>query len=512
MELLIDQFFVAIQGSNLLVLFLSTVAGILIGAIPGLTVNMAVALSIPLTIHMSLAQALCMIFAIYVSGIYGGSVSAILVNAPGTPAAAATTLDGYPMTQQGKAGKALKMALFASFIGGIMSIIILVLVAQNLAAFALKFGPAERTTLMVFALTIVGVLSGRSMIKGLLSGAIGLLFATVGADPMLAVPRFTFGMLELEEGFGFIPVLIGLFAVSEMLVQAEDRMQTSIKASYKESSDREEDSRLTRKDILLSWKTIIRSGFLGAFIGCLPGIGATVACFFGYGEAKRASKNPDLFGKGTVEGVAAAESANNAVAGATLIPLLALSIPGDALTAILYGALLIQGVQTGPLIFQYQLDAVYLIYITLTLANIFMVATAASFMSFFKRIAEVPRRILFPIIFVFCVVGSFAMRNSVIDIYIMMGMGVMGYILRKFQIPLAPLLIGYILANPFEEALRQALVGSEGSLKVFVVKPIAAGFLILTVLAIVFMIRRTLSARGEETQGGENREGEESEL
>jgi putative tricarboxylic transport membrane protein len=508
MDLLIEQFFVAIQGSNLLVLFLSTVVGIIIGAIPGLTVNMAVALSIPLTIHMSLAQALCMIFAIYVSGIYGGSISAILVNAPGTPAAAATTLDGYPMTQQGRAGKALQMALFASFIGGIMSVIILVLVAQNLATVALKFGPAERSTLMVFALTIVGVLSGRSMIKGLMSGALGLLVATVGADPMLAIPRFTFGMLELEEGFGFIPVLIGLFAVSEMLVQAEDRMQSSIKASYKESSDRGEDSRLTRKDILLCWKTIIRSGFLGAFIGMLPGIGATVACFFGYGEAKRASKDPDAFGRGTVEGVAAAESANNAVAGATLIPLLALSIPGDALTAILYGALLIQGVQTGPLIFRYHLDAVYLIYVTLTLANIFMVATAASFMTFFKRVAEVPKRILFPIIFIFCVVGSFAMRNSVADMYIMMGMGVMGYFLRTFGVPLAPLLIGYILANPFEEALRQALVGSEGSLRIFVVRPIAAGFLILTVLAIWIMIRRTLRARREkaESEGDEESE------
>jgi putative tricarboxylic transport membrane protein len=209
-----------------------------------------------------------------------------------------------------------------------------------------------------------------------------------------------------------------------------------------------------------------------------------------------------------VEGVAAAESANNAVAGATLIPLLALSIPGDALTAILYGALLIQGVQTGPLIFRYHLDAVYLIYVTLTLANIFMVATAASFMTFFKRVAEVPKRILFPIIFIFCVVGSFAMRNSVADMYIMMGMGVMGYFLRSFGVPLAPLLIGYILANPFEEALRQALVGSEGSLTIFVVRPIAAGFLILTVLAIWFMVRRTLRGRREkaESEGGEESE------
>ena len=334
MDVLIDQFFVAIQGSNLLVMFFSTIAGILIGATPGLTVNMAVALCVPLTIHLSLAPSLAMIFSIYVSGIYGGSVSAILVNTPGTPAAAATTLDGYVMAKQGRAGKALKMALFASFIGGIISIIILVAVAQYLAIFALKFGPPERTTLLFFALTIVGVLSGRSMVKGVLAGSIGLLVATVGSDPMLAIPRFTLGFLELEDGFSYIPLLIGLFAISEMILQAEDRMRASFKTTQVKSSQKE-NNRLTFPDILLSWKTIIRSSLLGTFIGIMPGIGAAVACFFGYGEAKRVAKDPERFGQGTVEGVAAAEAANNAVTGATLIPLLALSIPGDTVTAIL---------------------------------------------------------------------------------------------------------------------------------------------------------------------------------
>ncbi len=512
MELLIKEFFVAIQGSNLVIMFIATVVGILIGATPGLTVNMAVALAVPLTIHFSLAPSLCMLFALYCSGIYGGSVSAILVNTPGTPAAAATTLDGYVMAQQGKAGKALKMALFASFMGGIISIVILVLVAEHLAAFALKFGPAERTTLLFFALTIVGVLSGRSMLKGLLSGSIGLIVATVGADPMLAIPRFTFGMLELEDGFSYIPLLIGLFAISEMLLQTEDRMQTSIKAAYKDSISRD-DSRLTWADITLSWKTIIRSGLFGTFIGCMPGIGAAVACFFGYGEAKRASKHPEQFGKGTVEGVAAAEAANNAVTGSALIPLLSLSIPGDTVTAILYGALLIQGVTPGPLIFQHQLDAVYLIYISLTLANIFMVGTALSFMTFFRRVTEIPRRILFPIIFVFCVIGSFSIRNSVFDVFVMMAFGVIGYFMRRLLMPVAPMLIAFILARPFEEALRQALVGSEGSLTIFFVKPIAVGFLILTAISVWITMRRSLKARRKKAQEGEPRDiGDEEEF
>ena len=496
MDIFIDQFFVAFQGTNLLIMFIATVAGILIGATPGLTVNMAVALCVPLTIHLSLAPSLAIIFSIYVSGIYGGSVSAILVNTPGTPAAAATTLDGYVMTQQGKAGKALKMALFASFVGGIISIVILVSVAQHLAVFALKFGPSERTTLLFFALTIVGVLSGKSMIMGVLAGSIGLLVATVGSDPMLAIPRFTLGLLELEDGFSYIPLLIGLFAISEMIKQAEDRMRYSYKTAHIESSERE-NNRLTLADIILSWKTILRSSFLGTFIGIMPGIGAAVACFFGYGEAKRVAKDPDRFGNGTVEGVAAAEAANNAVSGATLIPLLALSIPGDTVTAILYGALLIQGVTPGPLIFQYHLDAVYLIYITLTLANIFMVVVAISFMSFFRRVTEIPRRILFPVMFVFCVLGSYSIRMSVFDIFVMFGFGIIGYIMRRMTMPLAPMLIAFILAKPFEEALRQALVGSEGSIAVFFTKPIAAGFLVLTVLSVWISMRRSLKTQKE---------------
>ncbi len=496
MDLFIDQIFIALQGTNLLVLLVATVVGILIGATPGLTVNMAVALCVPLTVHFSLAPSLCMLFALYVSGIYGGSVSAILVNTPGTPAAAATTLDGYPMAQQGKAGKAMKMALFASFCGGMISIFILVVVARHLAAVALKFGPAERTALLFFALTIVGVLSGKSMVKGLLSGSLGLMVATIGADPMLAIPRFTFDILELEDGFSYIPLLIGLFAVSEMFQQAEDRMRSGGAAVSLESTRRDQ-NRLTLSDIVASWKTIIRSSLYGTFIGIMPGIGAAVACFFGYGEAKRASKNPERFGTGIVEGVAAAESANNAVSGATLIPLLSLSIPGDTVTAILYGALLIQGVTTGPLIFQNHLDAVYLIYITLTLANIFMVIVGYGCMPFFRRVTDIPRRILFPTIFVFCVLGSYSIRNSIFDIFVMLAFGIIGYFMRRLTIPVAPMLIAFILARPFEEALRQALVGSEGDLSVFFVKPIALGFLILTAFSVWITVRRSIKSKKE---------------
>ena len=494
MELFFDQVLIAFQGSNLVVMLVATIAGILIGGIPGLTVNMAVALCIPLTVHLTLAPSLAMIFSIYVSGIFGGSVSAILVNTPGTPAAAATTLDGYPMAQQGKSGKALKMALLSSFVGGVISIVILIIVAQYLAVVALRFGPAERSALLFFALTIVGVLSGKSMTKGLLAGGIGLLAATVGSDPMLAIPRFTFGFLELEDGFSYIPVLIGMFAFSEMLFQAENKMKTKFKLEEATISDIKENNNLTLADIRLSWKTIIRSSFLGTFIGIMPGIGAAVACFLGYGEAKRVSKDPERFGQGTVEGIAAAESANNAVSGATLIPLLALSIPGDTVTAILYGALMIQGVTPGPLIFQNHLNAVYLIYIILILANVYMVVIGYSFMSFFRRVTEIPGRILFPIMFIFCTLGSYSIRLNTFDIFVMMGFGIIGYFMRKLTMPLAPMLIAFILATPFEEAIRQALVGSEGSPAIFFTKPISLGFIILTIISILFTIKRGIKS------------------
>lgn len=491
MDVLLEQLSIALQWSNLLIILLGTLLGILLGSIPGLTVIMAVALAVPVTAYLPLAPSLGLLFGIYISGIYGGSISAILVNTPGTPAAAATILDGYPLAKQGKAGKALKMALLASFCGGIISIIFLIVVAKYLSKVALLFGPAEKTALLFFALTIIGVLAGKSILKGLLAASLGLLFSVVGSDPILAVPRFTFGFLELDEGLGFIPTLIGLFAISEFLMQAEERLSDKIsKEKILDISTKKENNRLSRKDITSSLKTILRSGVLGTFIGSLPGIGATVACFLGYGEAQRASKNPEKFGNGAIEGVAAAEAANNAVSGATLIPLLALNVPGDAVTAILYGALLIQGVQTGPLIFQTHMDAVYLIYITLILANIFMVIAALSLMPVFRKISEIPKKIIFPIVFVFCVVGSFAARNNIFDIYTMLGIGFLGYLFRKNGIPLAPLLIGYILGTPFEESFRQTLAGSEGSLMVFVQEPIALGFVILSVISILMTIRR----------------------
>ncbi len=474
---------------NILILLASTVLGIVIGAIPGLTVTMAVALAVPLTLWMDTTPAMMMLLGLYGSGIYGGSISACLLNAPGTPASAATALDGYELGKQGKALKALRVALWASVYGGLFSIVLLVLIAPQLAQVALKFGPAEIACLLIFALTVVAVLSGESMLKGLFAAALGMLLATIGADPMLMIPRFTFGFDELFDGLAYIPMLIGLFAIAEMFAQSEQSFRVGATILDLKASGRDE-NRIDADDVRRCAVPVIRSGFLGAFIGMLPGLGAAVASFVGYAETKRASKTPEKFGKGAIEGVAASESANNAVTGSAMIPMLALAIPGDPPTAILLSALMIQGVTVGPLIFVTNPDVVYTIYIALFLALVATAGVAAAFMRPIAQVLRIPKVFLYPVILSMCVAGSYAIRFNTFDVFVMLGAGVLGYVMRLFGVPVAPLLIAFILTPPFEESLRQALIRSEGSPMIFVEHPIALFFLVMAVAAVSFTVWR----------------------
>jgi len=493
-----DMFLAAIatvfEPANIAILLASTTVGIVIGAIPGLTVTMAIALAVPLTIWMPLTPSLLMLLGLYGSGIYAGSISAVLINAPGTPASAATSIEGYEMAKQGKALKALKVALIASFYGGLFSIVLLVVIAPQLAAFALKFGPAEIFSLLVFALTIVAVLSGDTIIKGLLAAAIGMLLATIGADPMLSAPRFTFGIYDLYDGLAYIPLLIGLFAIAEMFAQAEDSFTTGARVIDIKQADKEA-NHLTRDDWRRCAIPTIRSGFLGSFVGMLPGLGAAVATFLGYAETKRASKEPERFGKGAIEGVAASESANNAVTGSAMIPMLALAIPGDPPTAILLGALMIQGVTTGPLIFVNHPDVVYTVYVALFASLAFMVVVGWLALKPIVQVLKVPKVLLYPVILAMCAAGSYAIRNSMFDVFVMVGAGILGYVLRLFGVPVAPLLIAFILCPPLEESMRQALIRSQGDVTVFFTHPISAFFLALALAAVVFTIRRQRKGR-----------------
>jgi putative tricarboxylic transport membrane protein len=488
MEVLQAALLEVIQPASLVVLMASVIAGIVIGAIPGLTVTLAVALAVPLTITMSPTASILMLISLYGAGIYGGSISAILLNAPGTPASAATSLDGYALGRQGKAGKALKMALYASVYGGLFSTAVLILLAPQLAAVALRFGPIELACLLLFSLTVVGSLSGNSMIKGLLAAALGMGLATIGADPMTAVPRFTFGSYDLFDGLAYIPLLIGLFALAEMLVQAQSGFVNRgeiVSIGHDRAANR-----IDADDARRCAVPLLRSGFLGVFVGMLPGLGASIATFLGYAETRRASREPERFGRGAIEGVAASEAANNAVTGSALIPLLALSIPGDVVTAILLGALLIQGVTPGPLIFTSRPDIVYTVYLALLASNLVILLVGAIAIRPLTRVLAIPKVFLYPVILVMCAAGSYAIRYSLFDVWVMFGAGILGWLLRLFGLPVAPLLIAFILTGPFEESLRQALIKTEGNLLLFLESPIAAVILALTLAALVFTVRR----------------------
>ncbi|MBI4184934.1 MAG: tripartite tricarboxylate transporter permease [Proteobacteria bacterium] len=470
---------------NLLALMIGVIGGMIVGAIPGMTVTMAVALSVPFTISMGPTPSLLLLLGIYCAGTYGGSISAILLNAPGTPANAATVFDGYELAKQGKAYKALLMAIIASVYGGLFSALVLIVVASGLAEVALRFGPAEIAMLVVFSLTVVGVLSGESMAKGLLAAAIGMGMATVGTDPMVGTPRFTFGIFDLYDGFAYIPLLIGLFALNEMFVQAEGAFRTGGAILPLKGAD-PEGNRVTGEDLRRSLVPMIRSGFLGVFIGILPGLGSAIATFLGYAETKRASKEPERFGKGAIEGVAASEAANNAVTGGALVPLLALSIPGDGVTAIMLGAFLIQGVTPGPLIFIRNPEIVDTVYLGVIAANVMMGVVALFALKPMTAVLKVPKVVLYPVVLMICVAGSYAIRNNLFDVFVMLGAGVLGYGLRLFSVPVPPLLIAFILTRPLEESMRQALVSSEGDPLVFLSSPISTAFALLAVAAVLY--------------------------
>lgn len=413
---IVSGFFQFIHPFTFFCLFSGTLAGVIIGVLPGLGPTMAIAILVPLTFNMMPLPAMAFLLGIYVGGIFGGSVSAILINTPGTPAAAATLLDGYPLSRQGKAKKALKMALYASVFGNTFSVCILVLITGTLASIALKFGPPEYAALILFSLTVIGALTGKSLVTGLLSGFLGLFLATFGPDPVDGSPRFSFGIMELGDGFNILPMMIGLFAISEVLMKAEKKITSFKNSATLSFSDKPEDNRVSWKEFKESLRSMFRSSAIGAFVGALPGLGSGTAAFLSYGFAARGSKNRKNFGKGVLEGVAAAESGNNAVCGSAMIPLLALSIPGDLVTAVLLGALMIHGLTPGPLLFQTHMDVVYGIYMTLALSSIVLLFIGLLSFKFFGFLTKMPRYVIFPIVVVLCFAGSYGLKNSLFDV------------------------------------------------------------------------------------------------
>jgi putative tricarboxylic transport membrane protein len=471
---------------NFLALFAGVSIGVIIGAIPGMTVTMGVALTLPFTFTMHPVTGILLLLGVYKGGIYGGSITAILINTPGTPPAACTVLDGYPLAKRGEAKRALDIALYSSCFADFMSNLALIGLAGFLAAFALRFGPPEFFTLIVFSLTIIAGVSGDHLAKGLIAACLGLALATVGLDLIYGTGRFVFDNYELMGGFSFIPVLIGLFAIP-----------TIIDHYTRKPSARGHSSTLSKAgaswaDVKHCFKSMVRGSIIGVVLGAIPGIGGAPAAFLSYSEAKRNSKTPENFGKGEIEGIAAAESGNNGVAGATMIPLLALGVPGDVITAVILGAFMIHGLRPGPLLFQENIDIIYAIFMGIMLSSVYLFIVGKVSIRFISKIADLPDNILLPVVLVLCAYGAYAVNNNLFDILVMLSMGVVGFVMLRTSVPAAPFLIAFVLGPLLEDSFRQSLQLSEGTLGIFLRNEICIAFWILTVLALVLTIRRSL--------------------
>ncbi|MGR3461850.1 MAG: tripartite tricarboxylate transporter permease [Roseovarius sp.] len=472
--------------------FLSLVIGIVIGviggAIPGISATMAVALALPFTFPMAPINGILLLLGVYKGGIFGGSIPAILIKTPGTPASSATILDGHPMAERGEAGRALGMALWASCTADFVSNLALIFFAGFLASFALSFGPPEFFALILFSLTIIAGVSGESLLRGALSALLGLLLATIGLDLVYGTNRFTFGDPNLMGGLNFIAVLIGLFAIPEVINMVWHPTGHVGKVQKLGSKW------VTFAEYKRCFRSIIRGSFIGVFLGSIPGIGAAPAAFLSYSEARRKSPNRANFGKGEIEGVAASEAGNNGVAGATLIPLLALGVPGDVITAIIIGAFMVHGLQPGPMMFVLNVDIIYGLFIGLILSSGILFIVGGLAIRGFRPVADIPKRILMPMVLVLCIYGVFAVNNNIFDVGVMFAMGWVGFIMGRYHIPAAPFLIAFILGPLLEDNFRQSMLMSGGSPDILLRGPITWFFWALTVISIVAITRGTLRA------------------
>ncbi|MHA6688461.1 tripartite tricarboxylate transporter permease [Mesorhizobium sp. A556] len=488
---LYSAFAMLAQFNSVIALLIGIVGGIIIGVIPGLGPSIAIAMAIPFTLNMELAPSIALLMGLYCASIYGGAITAIIVNVPGTPASAATALDGYPMAKRGDGDIALTVATLASGIGGFFSLIILMLLAPILAAFALRFGPIEMCLVALFALVCIIMLDRKIIMRAMIAALIGILLAMVGPDPVTGATRLTFGVFLLSAGVPLVPLLIGLFAITEVVFELTSAKSSGaikfprIGVRLPEPQDRKR----------TAW-VVFKSSIIGTAVGILPGAGPTAASFVSYSEAKRSSPHPETFGKGNAEGVAASESANNAVVGGALVPSLSLGIPGDPITALILAALVLQGVIPGPRLYVEHYDMVLYILITLFIANLGIIVFGLMGTHLWTRVLQVPTQLLMAGVVVFATIGTFSVNNSLFDLYLMVGAGLLGVLLRLAAIPVTPLIIGFVLGPLIEINLRQSMILYGDDWLVFWHRPIAGGILLVT-LAIIFLpvIKRLLTRR-----------------
>ena len=475
----------------LLLIVLATLGGILVGALPGLNATNGVALLLPFTITMEPIAAIAVLTTIYCAATFAGAITAILINTPGTSASATTCLDGYPLAQRGEAGRALGMAAVSSTIGGIISVLCLMAAAPLLAGAAYKFAPPEYFALTVFGLSMLASIGEESSIKSIMSGAFGVLLATVGIDLLTTVERFTFGMNELTEGIGFVPVMIGVFGIAELLTQAGQlgivRERITLRAIQLPS----------KADYQKTWKAILRSSGIGTFIGILPAEGATIASMIGYNEAKRWSKTPEEFGKGSIEGIAGSEAANNSATGGAMVPTLALGIPGSPTAAVILAGLMVHGLRPGPTMFTEQSTFVFAIFWSMLLVNVLFFFVGLYGARIFARATLIPLTILWPMVFLFSMVGAYALDQSMIDVWIALIFGVIGYLMKRYRFSVVSLAIGLILGGMLEKRLGQSMVMLDEQWWLIATRPLSLFFLVLTVLALAgpFLLRKIKSIK-----------------
>ena len=477
-----------LQPMTIILIAIGTVVGIVFGSIPGLTATMAIVMFLPVTYSMTASEGISMLMALYIGGISGGLISAILLNIPGTPSSVATCFDGKPLADKGEAGKALGTGVVFSFIGTIIGIGLLMVLAPALCDFALKFQAYEYCALTVFSLSMVIALTGHDMPKGLISAVLGALLATVGLAPIDSKPRFTFGLYQLNNGFALVVLLIGLFAIAEVMSYAETVRQNqdfTIRSNVKIKG-----VGFTFKEFVGQIRNAIVSALIGVGIGILPGIGGGVSCMISYTVSKNTSKRRELYGTGIMDGVVASETANNGTIGGAMIPLLSLGIPGDAATAMLLGGLQVHNVAPGPLIYEKSGNVVYAIFFAMVLSSIFMMLFMLLGMRFFVSVLKVPKNYLLPVVVVLCAIGAIGNANMLFDTYCMVGFGLMSYLLIKSKVPTVPMILGFILGPTFEQNLRR--VSQLTSSDPFWNHPIFCVLIIATVFVVIFSVRSNM--------------------
>ena len=483
---------VVFQPLSILFMVVGVIVGIIFGAIPGLSATMAIALCLPITYSMKAAQGIVLLIALYIGGISGGLISAILMHIPGTPSSVATCFDGHPLTEKGQGAKALGVGIVFSFLGTMFSTIILIFLSPALAKIAIKFGAYEYFAVALFSLTMISGLSGKSICKGLMSGLLGCMLATIGLDQITSIQRFTFGYRPMRMGLSTLPVLVGLFAVSEIIKKAEGAVSEKQAEIYQVDIRHIKGFGFSWQEFKSQWGNALMCALIGTGIGILPGIGGGAANVMAYSVSKNRSKYPEKYGTGIIDGVVASETSNNAAIGGALVPLLALGIPGDTATAMLLAGLTLHGVAAGPLMFTEHVDIVYAVFLAMIVCSILMLLLEFYGLRAFVALLKIPTQFLLPGVFLFCVIGAFGNRNNIFDVWTVIALGAIGFLFTKLEIPAPPFILGFLIGPLAEMNLRRGLMLAKGNFFMFFTQPIAVLFFALTAFTLGLTIRNQM--------------------